>query len=161
MSSPNVVRAAFEQDVHAVTELLAAGVSVNQRRGPRGTSALHAACYQGNVEIVQLLCDRGAKINVRDGAWTPLHIAASRGYGAVARALILRGADINAELVLGSQGVQNKGWNAFRLFGTSRSIHPPELRPPPSRLGSRSHFSLLCRWRALLTFPLLAQRERG
>jgi ankyrin repeat protein len=55
-------------------------------------------CYQGHVEIVRLLCDRGADVEARDnGGWRPLHYAAIYGHISVVKELIEeRNAEINA-----------------------------------------------------------------
>ena len=57
---------------------------------------LHIAAQRGNLEIAQLLIDRGAKINeVTSDGQTPLHLAAMGGYTKVADLLINWGALIS------------------------------------------------------------------
>ncbi|MGO4667285.1 ankyrin repeat domain-containing protein [Bosea sp. 2RAB26] len=55
---------------------------------------LHAAAASGDVARVNHLAATGADLNARDGnGRTPLHVAAFRGQGSVARALIVAGAN--------------------------------------------------------------------
>ncbi|KAL9999862.1 putative ankyrin repeat-containing domain-containing protein [Helianthus debilis subsp. tardiflorus] len=46
-----------------------------------GWAPLHSAASSGNVEIVKILLDRGADVNLKnDGGRTALHYAASKGW---------------------------------------------------------------------------------
>ena len=62
---------------------------------PNGESPLMLAAIRNQLEIAQLLIDRGAEVN-RAG-WTPLHYAASRGHIAMMRLLLDKSAYIDAE----------------------------------------------------------------
>lgn len=76
--------------------------------GPDGKAAMHEAAIEGHLDIVQLLIDLGADIDIKQtprgdaakrkfhGLRTPLHWAADRGHDDVARLLIDSKADINA-----------------------------------------------------------------
>jgi len=74
-------------DAGEVKKLLHGGVDPNTR-GPRGATCLHVAAYLGHVEVVRLLLEAGADVNVRDNDdRTPLRYAVdcadlSRDYGA-------------------------------------------------------------------------------
>ncbi|XP_032984085.1 protein phosphatase 1 regulatory subunit 12C isoform X2 [Rhinolophus ferrumequinum] len=62
-----------------------------------GISALHQACIDENLEVVQFLVEQGATVNQADNeGWTPLHVAASCGYLDIARYLLSHGANIAA-----------------------------------------------------------------
>ena len=68
-----------------------------------GCTALHLAAEAGDAKRVALLLKRGATVDVRssyvsawEDAYTPLAIAVRRGRGAIARALVKAGADVNA-----------------------------------------------------------------
>lgn len=60
-----------------------------------GETPLMLAAIHNQLEIAQLLIDRGAEVN-RAG-WTPLHYAASRGHIAMMRLLLDKSAYIDAE----------------------------------------------------------------
>ncbi|XP_074990987.1 protein phosphatase 1 regulatory subunit 12C isoform X2 [Calonectris borealis] len=62
-----------------------------------GISALHQACIDENMEVVQFLVESGADVNQADNeGWTPLHVAASCGYRHIAQYLLEHGADVAA-----------------------------------------------------------------
>ena len=96
--------------------------SVN-RRNERGETPLHVAAIRGDVQKLRALISQGADVNTEDYAgisiaiklqstfltnfnslpgWTPLHEAANRGLGSVARELLKNGAKVN---VTGLDGV--------------------------------------------------------
>ena len=55
---------------------------------------LHAAAAQGSADDIRRLAEMGADPNTRDSnGRTPLHVAAFRGHGAAAQALITAGAE--------------------------------------------------------------------
>ena len=62
---------------------------------------LHFACKLGEVDIVRLLCDAGADVDVgrlppvSQRKWTPLHTAAKEGWAEVAEILIEAGCMID------------------------------------------------------------------
>ena len=60
--------------------------------------AIFAACIQGETEqIEQLLsADRSLVSKLSEDGWTPLHLAAFFGQGSAARALLNKGAEVNA-----------------------------------------------------------------
>ena len=62
-----------------------------------GASALHKASDWQNLQIVQLLLERGASVNARyNRGSTPLHEALNRRDVAIVQALLEGGADVNA-----------------------------------------------------------------
>ncbi|KAL8746481.1 MAG: hypothetical protein Q9184_007742 [Pyrenodesmia sp. 2 TL-2023] len=83
------------------------GANVNAK-GADGKAPLHLAAMQGNPDIVQLLIDHGADINIAtslrgdiqerkfNGQRTPLHWACDRGHESCVRLLVKHGADVNA-----------------------------------------------------------------
>lgn len=84
-------------------ELIRSGVDVNDR-DYAGNTALHDAALKGHLDIVRLLLDNGAIIDIRSGANdldTPLIDAASRGHLKVVKFLLDRGADPR---ILNAQG---------------------------------------------------------
>ncbi len=67
-----------------------------------GAQPLHFAAADGDVESVNLLLDRGAKINAatQDG-WTALHFACLRGDKGLVQLLLDRGADVSMTTTAG------------------------------------------------------------
>ncbi|TRZ08154.1 hypothetical protein HGM15179_018956, partial [Zosterops borbonicus] len=62
-----------------------------------GISALHQACIDENMEVVQFLVESGADVNQADNeGWTPLHVAAACGCRQIAQYLLEHGADAAA-----------------------------------------------------------------
>jgi len=65
-------------------------IAGDNRRRP-----VHAASFQGRLDVCRLLLNWGAKVNpvdeLRD---TPLHYAAQRGHLSVVKLLVGRGADV-------------------------------------------------------------------
>ena len=60
-----------------------------------GLTALHQACIDDNIEMVQFLLDHGADINCCDNeGWTPLHATSSCGHASIAKLLLNHGADL-------------------------------------------------------------------
>ena len=60
-----LVQAAEAGNIEAVKQHIAAGVNVNGKVG-NGSTALNFAAYNGHKEIVQLLINNGADVNVVD-----------------------------------------------------------------------------------------------
>jgi ankyrin len=64
-----------------------------EARGEGGMTPLLFAAQRGRTLSLELLLDRGAKIDARDAAgFTALHLAAQRGHAGCAKALLDRGA---------------------------------------------------------------------
>ena len=93
-----LVDAARAEDAAAVRALLEQQADVNAAEVD-GTTALHWAAYQGDVETARLLLAAGARTGVtnRYGV-TPLALAAERGEARIVGALLEAGADPNATL---------------------------------------------------------------
>jgi hypothetical protein len=63
-------------------------------------AALHVASSNGHAEVVYLLLQRNADVNIRHTnhfKWTPLHFASRNGHAKVVPLLLEHGADINAQ----------------------------------------------------------------
>ncbi len=85
-----LIMAARNDDKSMVETLLQHGANASE--GNRGVSALHVAVGKNNLEIVGLLIDRGAQINVEDQKGrTPLTCAKASGSTEMIRLLSERG----------------------------------------------------------------------
>lgn len=94
--------AAERGHMHIVSKLLKEGANASAKND-RHVSALHSACFGGNVEIVKMLCDYGARIDVVDfDGMSAIHYAAMSecGHDAIAF-LVNRGADIDQKNMAG------------------------------------------------------------
>ncbi len=86
--------AARKGDAARVRELLARGVDVNTKFRYDQTALFYAA-ERGHSEVVKVLLDYGANVNIRQTLWgsTPLEEAASRGHTAIVEMLLAKGAE--------------------------------------------------------------------
>jgi len=116
-----LIGAVKEGDVARVKALVDANPALASARLPLGESPLMAALYRGHREVMRVLLDAGAELDVFAAAaigridaltsaigdarnvarqaydgWTPLHLAAFFGQIDAARLLLDAGADVNA-----------------------------------------------------------------
>ena len=95
----DIYGAAFEGNIEAVKQHLAAGTDVNAKGGSFGGTPLHIAAIGGQKEIAELLIAEGADVNAqRDDGWTPLMDAAQEGYMEIVELLRKHGGKTYAEL---------------------------------------------------------------
>lgn len=108
--------AAMKGDMATVRALIDQGVDVNVPQGD-GTTALHWAAYQEDVEMAELLLEAGADIGVktRIGEMTPLFMAAKVGNGTIIELLLEAGADPNV-------GQTENGTTPLMLAAASGSV---------------------------------------
>ncbi|HEX8651084.1 MAG TPA: ankyrin repeat domain-containing protein [Pyrinomonadaceae bacterium] len=93
-----LVKAAFDNDMAALKELIDAGADVNAIDELYQASALMMAVAGGNLEMVQLLLWAGAEVNVRNSRGeTPLMYLSERSTFEVAKALLAAGAKIDLQ----------------------------------------------------------------
>src|SRR5215216_1981010 len=85
--------AARRGDAAALKAFLDKGVDVNSKTR-YGATALSYACDKGHVEVVRLLIERGADVNVRDTFYgeVPLGWAAGKGHVEIIKLLLDKGA---------------------------------------------------------------------
>ncbi len=84
-------------------------------------AALHVASENGHAEVVYLLLQRNADVDIRstnDLKWTPLHFASENGHAKVVSLLLEHGADINARST----------WHSTPLMLASRNGHLEVVR---------------------------------
>jgi ankyrin repeat protein len=87
-----VADAAMRGDTEGVRTLLRDGADVNAAQGD-GMTALHWSALNGDIKTLDVLLYAGATVEslTRVGAYTPLHLASSRGHGAVVARLLEAG----------------------------------------------------------------------
>jgi ankyrin repeat protein len=91
-----VADAAERGDLEVVRALLRDGADANGAQAD-GTTALHWAAMNDDVQIVEVLLYAGATVKptTRLGGYTPLHLASRNGHAHVVSALLEGGADAN------------------------------------------------------------------
>src|SRR5262245_28972362 len=97
--------AARRGDIAVVKAFLEKGVNVNSKTR-YGATALSYACDKGHAELVRLLIERGADVNVKDTFYgeVPLGWALSHGHAQIVKLLLEKGAaGIERALMAGVQ----------------------------------------------------------
>lgn len=88
--------AAREGNLKEVRRQLAWGVNANKRHFFTRDTLLIEAAANGHLDVVKLLIENGADVNLKGEAWYgPLHAAAAKGHIEVVKILLENGADVN------------------------------------------------------------------
>ncbi|MDR1445541.1 MAG: ankyrin repeat domain-containing protein [Treponema sp.] len=89
-----VLIAAFRGDAEGLKKIITEDTN-RDMRDALGRTALHAAMFQGNTEVVRILIQNGWDINAEStkGGNTPLHDAVMAGNVKAAKVLLEKGAD--------------------------------------------------------------------
>ncbi|MDI1227883.1 MAG: ankyrin repeat domain-containing protein [bacterium] len=91
-------KAAKRGDAVEITRLLDAGADINATGGFWGNTALGWAADQGHLHSVQLLLERGAKIDEPNSlGWSPLVNAIVSNHGAIVELLLEKGASVTVK----------------------------------------------------------------
>ena len=121
----SIRQAAWDGDIKAVKQHLAAGVDVDEK-DLYGETSLHYAADKGHKEIVELLIANGADVNVKEKD-TPMHKAAMNGHKEIIELLIANGADVNAKSVDNNTLLLQSGYPATLATKNSAGLTPLHL----------------------------------
>ena len=134
--------AARKGDAAAVKAFLDKGVDVNSKTR-YGATALSYACDKGHVEVVRLLIERGADVNVKDTFYgeVPLGWALSHGHVEVVKLLLDKGAD-GIERALMS-GVQTGKVDVVKVVVEKGGIKPETLNNALQRASSTGNKEII------------------
>lgn len=80
-----------------VKRLISAGADLGSTNGSEGPSPMIATIGRGNFDIVELLLEAGAPVNVKHGETSPLHEAVHEGDVTMVKRLISAGVDLHHE----------------------------------------------------------------
>ncbi len=90
-----LIEAARDGQTNTVQELLNSGTDIN---GYDSLTALFGASNEGHSDVVELLCRRGADVDIRDiNGHTALMAAAAKGYSKIVEILLSHKANINGK----------------------------------------------------------------
>jgi hypothetical protein len=99
-------------NIRRVQELLDSGVDINDYVNDYGMTALLLASMYEHIDIVRLLLEKGADVNIKDeNGYNALMWASVRGYTDIVRLLLENGADINLQ--------NENGYTALMLASVS------------------------------------------
>lgn len=88
-----LMSATANNDIEGVKFFSEAGPSVINQRNKGGATSLHIACREGNFDIVKILIENGANLNVVDNeGWSPLMRASLVGNEKIVEILLKNGA---------------------------------------------------------------------
>ncbi len=119
------------------------GRDINLKDKDRATP-LHNAAYLGNLEIVDLLLQKGAT-SINDGNYRgqkPLHLACEKGHPKVVTRHFDAGADIEARDLLGRTPLMVTSMSKNMEVGGSLSDERPTSTPASSAVPQLTRYSL-------------------
>lgn len=92
-----IIQAVEDGNLDELAALLDQGVNIETRSVDYQRTLLHIAVWNGHVNCVQLLLDRGAKVDAVDiERMTPLHFASAWEYLDIAKLLVSHKANLEA-----------------------------------------------------------------
>lgn len=102
----SLMSAVSNNDVVGVGFFSKAGSALVNKQNIGGATALHIAAREANLEIVKILVQNGADVNVVDNeGWTPAMRAALAGDAQIVDFLISNGAQLNQTNVVGESAI--------------------------------------------------------
>jgi hypothetical protein len=105
------VKAAFNDDLAAVKELIASGVDVNVKDEAIDSTALMQAVSHGNHEMVRLLLSAGARVNAKNSdGMTALMMSSNKTSPDIMWTLISAGAKVNRRNEQGFSALMGAVW---------------------------------------------------
>jgi len=122
--------AAYLGDVGKVRTALNQGTDVDAK-WVHDATPLHFAVGGGKREVIELLIDQGADLNVSADGLTPLHAAVMAGNTEAIKLLIDKGADVNAS---GKSGVRLLGTLEMDIMRTLELLQPGKDEQEAMRL---------------------------
>ncbi|XP_059477280.1 uncharacterized protein LOC132197766 isoform X2 [Neocloeon triangulifer] len=99
-----------------LTWLLDGGVDINKKKGYWEQSALHVACFRSDIDIVRLLLERKADVDIGNKYdQKPLHYAAREGHLEVVKILLNNGATVEAKSAKGVTAIHLAAWKGHLM----------------------------------------------
>jgi uncharacterized protein len=96
-------KSVYKRDINRIRHLIATGVDVNERSGLHGCTALKISAAHGQTDIMELLLQNGARVDMRTQTnLTPLFFAVQGSFVDATRLLLQHGANVSARSVYGS-----------------------------------------------------------
>ncbi|KAJ9466993.1 Ankyrin repeat and KH domain-containing protein mask [Diplonema papillatum] len=138
-------------NVAHVKAMLASGWKVNWEIGKRKETSLMHAIRSKNEDVIKLLCDHGAKVDLPDeDGWTALMFAAAIGCLPVVKALIAAGANVNRKnnlherpLIFAATNNHEKVFSYLLDCGAEYNFRTYVGTSPVSILCEHGHFECL------------------
>ena len=98
----SIHRSARQGEVGYIIQHISAGTDVNEVNNSNGQIALHYASTHNHLQIIKMLIDNNANINLKDKiGMTPLHLTALGGHREATKIIINSGALLNLVNIYG------------------------------------------------------------
>ena len=98
----SIHRSARQGEVGYIIQHISAGTDVNEVNNSNGQIALHYASTHNHLQIIKMLIDNNANINLKDKiGMTPLHLTALGGHREATKIIINSGALLNLMNIYG------------------------------------------------------------
>jgi len=125
-ANDELIAAARKSNVEAVRDLLAKGADPNAKT-PYGATPLFFACDRGSLEIVKILVERGADVNVKDTFYnsTAVGWAVSKNHVAIVKLLLEKGA--NSKQTVMRSAINEEKPDIIRMLLEMGGFKPEEL----------------------------------